>query len=368
MLCFKKFLPKCWECNLIFEKETYQNVNGTIDQCKTCIFHIEDYNKCWHCNGCDKRICMNCLEEDYGTTNYFLCCFRFFIDEKILCNIEIKYYVLFVLSMLSGIILHLSDVASDIYVLVNLYNTQIHYFYNCLTILCLSFFGSSIVAMFYLSDETVKVDQKVEIFTFLKNKNWDENNNLDQNNNKKSKQSYLEIIAQLIFRFFLGISQISIFIETYYSLKIGSKTQGYIWSRLIEGLIESSPQTLFQLYITTLNSNIKTFDQQIYYFISIFISIVSFTLSLTSFEIARFRYQVKSNSMTIVRNVKRLSYFSPYIIVIMIYRFNEIISRMFILTSFGYFLGHGNFILITLGIDLIVTNILVFLKKKKNVI
>ena len=39
---------------------------------------------------------------------------------------------------------------------------------------------------------------------------------------------------------------------------------------------------------------------------------------------------------------------------------------MFILTSFGYFLGHGNFILITLGIDLIVTNILVFLKKKEK--
>ena len=118
------------------------------------------------CNGCDKRICMNCLKKIMEQQIIFLCCFRFFIDEKILCNIEIKYYVLFVLSMLSGIILHLSDVASDIYVLVNLYNTQIHYFYNCLTILCLSFFGSSIVAMFYLSDETCSADQKVEIFTF----------------------------------------------------------------------------------------------------------------------------------------------------------------------------------------------------------
>ena len=45
----------------------------------------------------------------------------------------------------------------------------------------------------------------------------------------------------------MGGYQFGIFIEAYYSIKIGEKTHTFVWSRVIEGLVESCPQSLFQL-------------------------------------------------------------------------------------------------------------------------
>ena len=47
----------------------------------------------------------------------------------------------------------------------------------------------------------------------------------------------------------MGIFQVGIFREAYLSYKIGEKTPTYVWTRSIEGLIESCPQSLFQLYV-----------------------------------------------------------------------------------------------------------------------
>ena len=66
--------------------------------------------------------------------------------------------------------------------------------------------------------------------------------------------------------------------------------------------------------------------------------------------------------MTIIPHVKSLSFFSPYIFVLIIHRFSEIVSRMFILASFGYFMNSGIYILYTLGFELIISTFIIMLR------
>ena len=63
------------------------------------------------------------------------------------------------------------------------------------------------------------------------------------------KDSKPKNIKDIFINFLLGLTQLSIFKEVYYSVKNEGKTHSFIWGRLLEGVLESAPQSLFQLFI-----------------------------------------------------------------------------------------------------------------------
>jgi hypothetical protein len=135
----------------------------------------------------------------------------------------------------------------------------------------------------------------------------------------------------------------------------GGKTMSFTWSRVIEGLVESSAQTLFQLYLTILNSTIENFQSQIYYYLSIVVSILSFTFGLYSFEFYNYTYNSVIRDRVIIKGVNKLTYFSRFAVTLFFFRLSEIISRMFILCSFGYFTKNGYNIIYILFFDWILS-------------
>ena len=83
--------------------------------------------------------------------NKILCCFCKYCKNncsKCCCNCYISYYCFFALSLLMSLSLHVFDVGSDIFVLVDLYGKDIYFFSSCLGIMILSFFASSILSCF----------------------------------------------------------------------------------------------------------------------------------------------------------------------------------------------------------------------------
>ena len=99
-------------------KEKYRNIDKNIKCCP---------NKILCCfSNCCKKYCSNC------------CC------KKYCCDFYISYYAFFVISLLMSLGLHVFDVGSDIFVLVDLYGKDIKLFSTCLGIIILSFFASSI--------------------------------------------------------------------------------------------------------------------------------------------------------------------------------------------------------------------------------
>ena len=157
----------------------------------------------------------------------------------------------------------------------------------------------------------------------------------------------------------------------YISLFNGIKSDGFVWSRYVEGIIESSAQSLFQLYITIQNSENNTFYTQFYYYLSIFVSILSLSFCLLTFEFHIYSYHYKFPADRDFRardelpGLKEISYFSKYSLVLFLYRASEIISRMFILCAFGHYTTGYNVIYILLS-SWVVMNIITFYRMKTD--
>ena len=72
---------------------------------------------------------------------------------------------------------------------------------------------------------------------------------------------------------------------------MGEKTHTFILEQVIEGLLESCPQSLFQLFIALKNSETFTGYDIIRYYSSIIISLVNLSMVLVTFEIYRYEYE-----------------------------------------------------------------------------
>ena len=68
--------------------------------------------------------------EDY---NDKVSCIRCCPNKNYLCTFNIPYYSFFVISVIFGFCLQLSDISSDIYVLIDLYSEEIYYYLLVLT-------------------------------------------------------------------------------------------------------------------------------------------------------------------------------------------------------------------------------------------
>jgi len=235
--------------------------------------------------------------------------------------------------------LHIFDVGSDIFVLIDLYTKDIYFFSTCLGIIILSFLAGSIISCFGQTKPDVRPG---ELF----------NNTTDKSKCKR------------IFDLFLGFFQLGIFVEAYYSLKIGEKTHTFVWSRVIEGLLESCPQSLFQLFIALKGADTFTILDMSRYYVSIGISLLNLSMVLITFEIYRYEYERRKGYIPI-EGIPKIIMFSPYGLVLTIYRLTEISSRMGLLGCIGY-MYNGYAILMALLFDYILSIILnyIYLKGK----
>ena len=301
-------------------KEKYRNIEKNINCCP---------NKILCCfSNCCKKFCSNCC---------CICCKKYCC-----CDFYISYYGFFVLSLLMSLGLHVFDVGSDIFVLVDLYDKDIKLFSTCLSIIMLSFFTGSVISC---SGQTKPDVRPGELF---------ENTNIHQNSCKKR---FLNLL--------LGFFQFGIFIEAYYSIKIGEKTHTFVWSRVIEGLIESCPQSLFQLFIVLKGAETFSFFDMTKYYISIIISLLNLSMVLVTFEIYRYEYERRKGHAPI-EGITKITMFSPYGLVLTLYRLTEISSRMGLLGCIGY-MYNGYAILIALLFDYLLSIILNFTIVKKCV-
>tara|TARA_B100000073_G_scaffold54038_2_gene39879 strand:+ start:10929 stop:12299 length:1371 start_codon:yes stop_codon:yes gene_type:complete len=224
----------------------------------------------------------------------------------------LTYYNIFVLQTIFTVGFHFFDIGSDIAVLVDLNQTKSEYFSLCLMIILLPVIANHIKSL-----RTLRRGRSCAcFFTYIK------------------------------YTFFTVILQGGFLRDTYYNLKEGKKTRGFVETRIQESLLESAPESLFQLFILLKNISNYTYNQlQIYYF-SITLSILNLVMSLVSYEI--FLYS-ESRKIVFMRNPTRaVDYSIPfdisekpikansrYIILLTFYRLTEVLSRVGLLACIG---------------------------------
>jgi hypothetical protein len=275
-------------------------------------------------------------------------CIQCFPNKKTCCNcccLSLTYNCIFFMQLFVSIGLHYFDVGSDYYVLIDLYSNNIYYFYTCLSILILSSFVSGVISSLFQSYPEISAGGLFKM---------------------QKTASHNHGCCKKIFNFILGILQLGILVEVYYSIKIKEKTHTFIWSRVIEGLIESCPQSLFQLFITLKNAEIYSFEMMAKYYISIIISLINLAFALVSFEFYRYDYEIRKGQYHI-KNLKKLSLFSPYGIVLLLFRFCEVSSRMGLLACIGYIYS-GYSILLSIGVDWFISTLILLYHHKKDYI
>lgn len=236
-------------------------------------------------------------------------CFNFSKNNDVFCRfcwINVSNYMIFVGQLIFVSLIHFLDIGFDIYVLNNIYNhddREFFYqiFYISLGILMLSFISASIPT------------------------------------NSKSNLG-------ILIEFFIGLTQIKFLIIVYESLIAEEFKERLIKLRLDEALIESTFQSLLQLYILlqyeTYSQDVSNFDLIIYY-LSISFSLISVAYTMVSYEIETFNniYLIRSkkdkSNKKYSYGTNKLSILSSYGICLSCFRITEVFSRIGLLAYFG---------------------------------
>ena len=243
---------------------------------------------------------------------------------------DITWKILFSFQIIFSVILHIFDVGSDIYVLIDLHSKNYDYFSICLFIMILSSFFSTFTSFIDIKD------------------------NLNRN------------IFLNIFFCFLAVLQLGIINQTYLSIKIGKPTNFYTLTRLLEALLESCPQSLFQLFLTLKNAATYSFYEISIYYVSIIISFLNVAFALKKFEFESYKefFENKDNEYR-KDKIKVLYNCSTYGFTIILHRFTEITCRAGLLACAGY-IHDGTFIINALLIEWLTSGLLTFTDKLRK--
>ena len=309
---------------------------------------------------------------------YYLTCIMFCKDikccpdKKVLlkcCNIcELTYWRFGIFHMLFTLGLYFFDIASDIIVLVDLKNTNSEYFNVCLVIILLPTFYA-----LWVGNGTFS-----RILTILNTKG----------NDRCSRILY--VFSGLFIYFLAIVLQYNVissacFAAKTYSIDIRGYQLEYEDTRMAESLLESAPQSLFQLFLILKNINQHTYNQFVIYYLSISFSIFSLAFSLVSYEVVYYNNKrIKYLTMNLLESrgrlptrdalfaipvsvvekwensqnqngvfdirYKILKKNTPYIGLLFLYRLTEILSRIGLLAVIGN-IYDGYFIMIFLLSD-----------------
>ncbi len=243
------------------------------------------------------------------------CIVKCFPEKRTLlkcCCFNLTYYKIFVLQTIFTVGFHFFDIGSDIAVLVDLNQKKSEYFSLCLMIILLP-----VIAIFIRSLGTLRRGCNCSCF--------------------------FKLIQNTIFFILL---QGVILSGAFENLRHGRKTQQFVETRMHESLLESAPESLFQLFIILKDATTQTFNQMTIYYSSITLSIFSLIMSLVSYEIFIFN---DSRRKEFIRNpIRTIDYSIPfditekpikgnsrYIILLTFYRLTEVLSRVGLLACIG---------------------------------
>jgi len=228
------------------------------------------------------------------------------------CCFNLTYYKIFVFQTIFTVGFHFFDIGSDIAVLVDLNQSKSEYFSLCLIIILLPTIANFIRSLGYL---------------------------------RGSRNS--KCLLQLMYiAFFHIILQGNFFYSALQNVRRGKKTQPFVQTRMNESLLESAPESLFQLFIILKDATTHAYNQITIYYLSITLSIFSLIMSLVSYEIFFYNDVCYVN---FVQNPKRTTDYSipfditekeiksnsRYIILLTFYRLTEILSRVGLLACIG---------------------------------
>ena len=223
--------------------------------------------------------------------------------------------VFFYVSILASLLLHIFDIGTDVLVTVGLFHSDKVYFWVSISIIITGALFSSIAAVLFGAARAVAE-------AAAKN-----GGNVDVESLPEP-----DLDATTIGSCLCGLTQLGIFFDAFFSLKEGKKTAGYAFSRLFEALVESSAQSLLQLYIAMKHSR-RTGDSVQYedmlLYVSIFTSVVSNAFGTWGFE----RWFVKKEMDIDIPK------YSKYSVTLLFYRFFEVCARMGSLACIGIVLS-----------------------------
>lgn len=248
---------------------------------------------------------------------------------KCCCCCNFTYYKLFVLQTIFAMFFYFFDIGSDIFVLVDLKNNNSEYFTLCLVIILLPVIVT-----------TINVTRKIRLIR---------------------RELNCKTICLIILNFILyAILHIGFLSSVFFSIKNKRKTDEFVDIRLRESILESAPESLFQLFITLKNISTYTYNQLLIYYLSISASLLSLIASLISYELYNVndinkciytinardirmaeKRRAKGEQMTeAVQEIKiiygdKIQLFSPYIFLLVFYRITEVLSRIGLLSCIG---------------------------------
>ena len=225
--------------------------------CLTCIKNCKKKYPCF-CY----LMCMCCKE--------IKCCpnDRVFIKFCNLC--ELTNWCFGIIQIFFTLGLYYFDIASDIMVLVDLNKTNSEYFNLCLVILLLP--------TFYALTKYETTKKCIDKFS----RNGCCN---------KCFCNIPKILFCLLSHFLFNVFQFNVICSSFSAVEkaVGFDTKGnqleYVDIRMTESLLESSPQSLFQLFLVLKNVSKYTYNQSVIYYLSISLSIFSLVFSLVSYEV-----------------------------------------------------------------------------------
>ena len=167
------------------------------------------------------------------------------------CGLNFGKYV-FPLMILGSLALHVWDITSDVLVAIVLHNEDIVYFGVSIGIMVLGSFFSSFASVFIGSLRSTMNGKDPE-----------------------TPSNFPKLDASTCCGCLFGLTQLEIFVDAYYSIRLGKKTQGFVFTRLFEGMVESAPQSLLQLYIVLKRADGVIDGEDVLLFASIGTSVVS---------------------------------------------------------------------------------------------
>lgn len=252
------------------------------------------------CNNCKKCETLKCFPD---SKTIIKCC----------CCCNFTYYKLFVLQTIFAMFFYFFDIVSDIFVLVDLKNNNSEYFTLCLVIILLPVIVT-----------TINVIRKIRLI---------------------KREINCKVICFIILNFILyAILQIGFLSSVYISIRNRRKTNEFVDIRLRESILESAPESLFQLFITLKNISTYTYNQILIYYLSIGASILSLIASLISYELydvnkaGKSVYTINSKDIKLKKKIiygDKIQLFSPYMFLLVFYRITEVLTRIGLLSCIG---------------------------------
>ena len=244
---------------------------------------------------------------------------------------------------LFSVTMYYSDIITDIVVAKDLNDSGSDYFGVSVGIILFSVLGGTCLQMF----------------------SRQQLNKMNQGERYQEEGRFVRYVS-LIGQFCYFTSQLPFLINAIYLLSENACSIEATELKLMEALLESGPESLFQLFILLHTLEEHSPQGLLIYYASISISLLNLVYVMVDYEMKNYRWQCENFEAAFKKPIsakypQTLSPNSLYILVLFAYRFAEIFSRVGLLACLGY-VYNGNCVFYVLAADFASINVLNYLK------